>query len=167
MKSKKGFYQISDPFLRLWFGAIYPYESFLEFDQIVLIEKRLEPLIQQHIAHCYEKICRNFVMLTPGAFGCHRVGRQWGKNYEIDVAGVNRKNRLTLIGECTWSRNQVGLSVLRSLQKKVTDNKLPASPTCKYILFSKSGFSTELQQHVETNENIILIRSLFSGMRPL
>ena len=30
-QSKKGVYSITDPFLALWFGCIYPYESFLEF----------------------------------------------------------------------------------------------------------------------------------------
>lgn len=163
-KSKKGFYQVSDPFLRLWFGAIYPYESLLEFDQTELVEERLEPLIQSHIAHCYEKLCRDYVKYSPGAFGCIRVGRQWGKHYEIDVAGVGVDNSLILVGECKWSKRHVGLSVLKSLQDKVTSNKLPVTVDCKYLLFSKSGFSEELQRTAKENKNVILVKELFPAV---
>ncbi len=163
-KSKKGFYQISDPFLRLWFGAIYPYESFLEFDQVELVEQRLEPLIQRHIAHCYEKLCRDYVMSAAGAFGCHRLGRQWGKNYEIDVAGVDSHNELVVIGECKWSSRHVGISVFHSLRERVVAAKLPVASSCKYLLFSKSGFSPDLEQVGATDKNLILINSLFSSV---
>jgi hypothetical protein len=39
-KPKKRFYQVADPFLRLWFGTIFPYESFLEFGQIETVIAR-------------------------------------------------------------------------------------------------------------------------------
>ena len=160
-KSKKGFYQIADPFLRLWFGAIYPYESFLEFDQLDLVEKRLTPLIESHIAHCYEKLCRDYVKFTSDAFGCLRVGRQWGKTFEIDVAGVDSQEKLVLVGECKWSRHKVGLSVLRALEEKVATNNLPVSATCNYVLFSKSGFTAELEQLAQNERRVVLVRSIF------
>lgn len=160
-KSKKGFYQITDPFLRLWFGAIYPYESFLEFDQLDLVEKRLTPLIESHIAHCYEKLCRDYVKFSPDAFGCHRIGRQWGKTFEIDIAGVGSQDELILVGECKWSRHKIGLSVLRALENKVVMNNLPVSASCNYILFSKSGFTAELEHQAQKESRIVLVRSLF------
>lgn len=161
LKSKKGFYQVADPFLRLWFGTIYPYESFLEFDQVELVEKRLESQIQNHIAYCYEKLCRDFVKLAPDAFGALRVGRQWGRNYEIDVAGAGVDNKLIVAGECKWSNRHVGLSVLWTLKQKIADNNLPVSPSCKYILFSKSGFSDDLKAKAAIDENLVLVDSLF------
>jgi AAA+ ATPase superfamily predicted ATPase len=160
-KSKKGFYQVADPFLRLWFGSIYPYESFLEFGQFSVIEARLRPLIDSHISHCYEKLCRDFVSMRAGELKCLRVGRQWGKNYEIDVAGVNGKNELTVVGECKWSRRKVGLSVLRDLKQKVTVNKLPLSGDCRYLLFGKSGFTKELQEMVRRDHRLELVDSIF------
>lgn len=160
-KSKKGFYQVADPFLRLWFGAIYPYESFLEFGQIDLVEERLQPLIDNHIAYCFETICRDYTRSRVGDFDCLRVGRQWGKNYKIDVAGVDVDNSLVLAGECKWSQRPVGLSVLQSLKEKIVVNKLPASKDLCYILFSKSGFTEEIKKEEEKNKNLILVKSLF------
>lgn len=161
-RSKKGFYQVADPFLRLWFGAIYPYESFLEFGQYELVAKRLRPMIENHIAHCYEKMCRDYVGYSTDAFGCIRVGRQWGKNYEIDVAGVNSENELLVVGECKWSRRRVGMSVLKNLKQKIIINNLPISSSCRYLLFSKSGFSAEIQKEAENNSQLLLINSLFA-----
>lgn len=115
-KSKKGFYKVSDPFLRLWFGSVYPYESFLEFGSAEMVEERLGPVLTNHISYCFEEMCRSYVRNRSDEFDCIRVGRQWGKNYEIDVAGVNIKNNLVVAGECKWSRRRVGMSVLNDLK---------------------------------------------------
>ena len=160
-KSKKGFYQVADPFMRLWFGSIYPYESFLEFDQAELVELRLQPLLQNHISHCFETMCRDFVRQRVLELGCLRVGRQWGKGYEIDIAGVDEQNELAVVGECKWSKHQVGLSVLSELKEKIEKNKLPMSPTCTFFLFSKSGFSPDLQDKAREDDKLQLVSSLF------
>ena len=162
-KSKKGFYQVADPFLRLWFGAIYPYESFLEFGQIDLVEDRLKPMIDNHIAHCYERLCRDYIKFRADAFDCLRVGRQWGRNYEIDVVGVGQKDEVVVAGECKWSRHPVGLSLLHSLKEKLAANNLPVSSSCRYVLFGRSGFSAELEEEAERNNKLILIKSLFTS----
>ena len=161
-KSKKGFYQVADPFLRLWFGAIYPYESLLEFGQQDLVAKRLEPLIQAHFSHCFEKLSRHYLAHHADQFQCVKVGRQWGKGYEIDVAGVNRKNELIVVGECKWSKRAVGLSVYNHLREKVAANRLPVSSSCHFLLFSKSGFTADLYQEAEKNSRLLLIESIFS-----
>ena len=76
---------MADPFLRFWFGTVFPYESFLEFGQVDMIRERLEPQIQTHIFWCFEQLCRDYVRQHSMQFNC---GRQWAKNYEIDVPGV-------------------------------------------------------------------------------
>jgi len=160
-KSKKGFYQVADPFLRLWFGSIYPYESFLEFGDSETVLNKLKPMIQNHISHCYEKLCRDYVRHRINFFKCARVGRQWGKNYEIDVAGIDFENKLNVVGECKWSDHIVGLSVLKKLQDTINTQNLPVSSACKFLLFSKAGFSHDLEKLAEENETILLVSSVF------
>ncbi len=160
-RSKKGFYQLADPFLRLWFGSIYPYDSFLEFGQTDMIMERLNPLIENHIAFCYEQLCRDFVKHNSAHYGCLKVGRQWSGNYEIDVAGVDADFRLNVVGECKWSSKKVGMSAYNQLLKTIKENKLPLARDCRYLLFSKSGFSEELIKKSEQEKNISLINSLF------
>ena len=161
-RSKKGFYQVADPFLRLWFGSISPYDSFLEFGQSDIIMERLNPLIQKHIAFCYEQLCRDFVKNNPSTFNCLRVGRQWAANYEIDVAGVNADLQLNVVGEAKWSHKKIGLSVYRELQSKIAANKLPLAANCQYLLFSKSGFTQDLKAMAKKESHLLLISSLFN-----
>ncbi len=160
-KSKKGIYRISDPFIKLWFACIYPYESFLEFDEKEKITEKLKPLLDSHIEYCYEELCRQYIKNHIFDFDCIKVGRQWSGKYEIDIAGVNNNNELSLIGECKWSNKHIGLSIYHNLQKVINDNNLPISKNVKYILFSKSGFSKDLTKLSKENKSIILINSIF------
>ena len=162
-RSKKGFYQVADPFLRLWFGSIYPYDSFLEFGQTEIIIERLNPLIQSHISFCYEELCRNYVKNNASTFNCLRIGRQWAGNYELDIAGVNADFQLSVVGECKWSHKKIGLSIYRKLQDKIVSNKLPLSPNCRYLLFSKSGFTQDLEDMAQKESRLLLINSLFEN----
>lgn len=163
--SKKGFYQVADPFLRLWFGSIYPYDSFLEFGQTEIIMERLNPLIQSHISFCYEQLCRNFVKNNASTFNCLRVGRQWSGNYELDIAGVNADLQLNVVGECKWSHKKIGLSVYKELQNKIVSNKLPLAQNCRHLLFSKSGFTQDLKDVAKKESRLLLINSLFENLR--
>lgn len=163
-RSKKGFYQVADPFLRLWFGSIYPYDSFLEFGQTELVMERLSPLIQSHISFCYEQLCRDFVKTNHATFDCLKVGRQWGANYKIDIAAVDADLQLNVVGECKWSHKKVGLSVYKELQNKIKSNKLPHAKHCNYLLFSKSGFTPELKSEAKKEKHLFLISSLFEDL---
>ena len=51
------------------------------------------------------------------------VGRQWSSAYEIDVAAVNTQFKLAVVGECKWSENKIGISILRELEEKVLSCK--------------------------------------------
>lgn len=144
LKSKKGVYAVRDPFFRLWFGAIYPYESLLEMGQLDLVLDRISGRLASHVAGCYEEVCRELLGSDADAPKCLRVGRQWGAHYEIDIAGTNEAGELVVAGACKWSGQKVGLSVLNELRKKLADNALSCAAECRYVLFSKSGFSDEL-----------------------
>jgi len=161
LKSKKGLYQICDPFLQLGFGSIYPYESFLEFGEPSKVIEKLRPQINHHIELCFERICREYVATRLLDYNCIRVGRQWSKNYEIDIAAVNAQNELAIVGECKWSTKKVGLSVLKQLKTAVKENKLPIAKNCQFMLFSKSGFSDELSELSQSDLSIVLVSDMF------
>ncbi len=92
---------------------------------------------------------------------CLKVGRQWAANYEIDVAGVDADFRLNVAGECKWSHKKVGMSFYHELRDKVAKHDLPVTPQCKYLLFSRSGFTDELEQQEIRDDSFSLVGSLF------
>lgn len=159
-KSKKGIYIVSDPFFRLWFGAIYPYMSFFEFAETEPAYSRIEPLIHKLVAERYEEICRQWVMSKSIDFNAVRVGRQWSNSYEIDVAAVNPKFELSVVGECKWSEQKIGVSVLEELENKISTHALPLAPDCRFVLFSKAGFTPELEKIASENPLIFLTNEL-------
>lgn len=161
-KSKKGIYVVSDPFFRMWFGAIYPYMSFFEFAEVEPAYSRIESLINRLIAGCYEEVCRQWVRARGLEFDAVGVGRQWSSAYEIDVAAVNSDHRLSVLGECKWSENTMGVSILQELEEKVLTHKLPLAPDCRYVLFSRSGFTSDLQNLAVAKKNIVLESGLGS-----
>lgn len=161
-KSKRGVYVINDSFLRLWFGCVYPYESFFEIGNTEAALQKLRPLLQRHIELTYEILCREYVQMHPEmAPETVRFGRQWGAHYELDVAGVNARGRFTLLGECKWSRQKVGLSVLRDLQETAQQQNLPLASDVRWVLFSRSGFSDDLQALADEAPNIRLVSRIF------
>jgi AAA+ ATPase superfamily predicted ATPase len=164
-KSKKGIYVVSDPFFRMWFGAIYPYISFFEFSEVEMVYSKIEPLIKRLMAECYEEVCRQWVRERALDFDAAHVGRQWSSAYEIDVAAVNTNYELTVVGECKWSENQMGISVFRDLKEKVTFHNLPLAENCRFVLFSKSGFTSDLEKLAAEEKNIVLASGLeeFAG----
>jgi AAA+ ATPase superfamily predicted ATPase len=161
-RSKKGVYEVTDPFLGLWFGCVYPYESLLEFDESVHAAERLAPLVEGHMARCFERLCREYVARRLADYGCVRVGRQWGAHCEIDVAGVSDRERLAVVGECKWSKRPVGLSLLHDLQRKLTTERLPAEPSLRFILFCPAGFSADLEAEARRDGRIELVWDPFA-----
>ena len=156
-KSKKGIYVVSDPFFRMWFGAIYPYMSFFEFGETEPAYFRIEPIISKLMAECYEEVCRQWIRERALDFNATSVGRQWSSAYEIDVAAVNTKFELTVVGECKWSENKVGISTFHELEAKTASQCLPLAEDCRYILFSKSGFTSDLEELAAEKKTIVLV----------
>jgi len=56
--------------------------------------------------------------------------------------------------------SELSLSVLRDLEQKVAIRNLPVAADCRYALFSKAGFTLELEEQANRNKNIILTSGL-------
>jgi len=134
----------------------------IAFDNIAMGLKRIGPLLENHVAACFEALCRAYARERMTNWNCLRIGRQWGRNYEIDIAGVDQDNRFALFGECKWSNRPVGESVLDELQNKVQVQKLPVSRRPYWLLFSKSGFSHDLKTRAAKDDRLVLIDSILA-----
>lgn len=131
--------------------------SFFEFAETEPAYSRIEPLINKLIAECYDEVCRQWIRERALDFNAVSVGRQWSSAYEIDVVAVNTRFELTVVGECKWSENKIGISLFRELEEKVFSYNLPMAEDGRYILFSKSGFTFDLQEFAVGKKNIVLV----------
>lgn len=164
-KSKKGIYQIRDPFLAFWFQFIYPNRSYLETGhQEVVLRRIRQNFIDSRVSFIYEGICREqlWTLSANGQLPCvlDKVGRWWDNaGNEIDAVGIAEDEQVLVLGECKFWQGQVGLNVLQALEQKALQVSWH-SETRKtlYVLFSIHGYTAELQQLAMQRQDLILCR---------
>ena len=153
--TKKVLYRIKDNYLKFWFSYVYPYQSYLEIENLTYVKNKIENEFDLYVSKVYENLARESIWENT-LFPLFKVGRWWDKNTEIDIVGLGEDNKI-IFGECKYSKKQVGLSILSELKeksKKVIWNNDKREEY--FILFSKSGFSEDLIELSKKEKNVIL-----------
>ena len=155
-KSKKGLYFIKDNFLKFWFCFVFPYQSYLEIDDFTYVEEKIKLEFNQFVSIVFENLSRRLMFKLKFPFAIEKCGRWWDKDNEIDVVGIGGDN--IIFGECKWSKKHIGMSILIELQTKSKSVIWGTKNRNEYfVLFSKSGFSSDLVQFKKDNDNLFLI----------
>lgn len=153
---KKGLYKIKDNYLKFWFSYVYPYQSYLEIENLSYPLEKVKNEFNLWVSKIYEDLARETVLNNSEIpFPIKKLGRWWNNNEEIDIVGLGDNE--IIFGECKWSNKKVGLSVLLSLKEKSKSVKWNNSSRKEYfILFSKEGFSDGLINLSKKDKTIIL-----------
>ncbi len=129
LKSKRGIYIIKNNIILSWFNLIWKHCDLLE----TLQEERAKEIILSelhlHISKSFERIILELVckQILFSEFNFSRVLNQWGKikngekgknTYEIDILGINKKDKLILFGECKWKNKVDAVQIAKNLIKK-------------------------------------------------
>ncbi len=167
-KSRKGLYRITDNFFVFWFQYIFPYKSYLEmgnFDYVidkifnsVGYKDSANSSFKMLAAAVYERVSiERLIYLSPNFFPLEKVNRWWNREQEIDLVGINSKEKKIIFGECKWSEKQVGTNIFEDLKEKakLVDWNLGKRQEY-YILFSKSGFTSAMKK-LAKEEKIFLV----------
>ncbi len=124
---KKGRYEIAPNIFYFWFRMFWRYQRTADENE----DKNSELFdkgINHYIGSVFEKICIYLIeskVLIDSSFT--KIGRQWGKIkdappgnniYEIDIVGLNEKNKDILFGECKWKDNVDAANILTGLKEK-------------------------------------------------
>lgn len=144
-RSKRGIYQVTDSFLRLWFGCVAPFESLLEFGKVREAEEAMRERLAAHQAWAFEEVCRQYTEDHAPEFEVVTVGRYWDKDRELDVAGCDEQGHVVVAGECKWSGRPVDLPVARELERKVREAWPDRAGTIRLLLFSSGGFTARVR----------------------
>ncbi|MBR0164412.1 MAG: ATP-binding protein [Lachnospiraceae bacterium] len=161
-KSKKGLYRIKDHFLRFWFLFVFPNRGLLESGNRLHVQRIIRrDFVSAHVAYVYEDICREKMWELNDAdiwpFHFTKVGRWWDAHMEIDIVALDEENKKMILGECKYRNKPVGTDILRELEEK--GQLIPWNREERevwYILFSISGFTTELEDIARERKNLVL-----------
>ena len=109
-------YRICDNYLRFWTNYIYPNRELVEMDPDLLLEKIKEEH-NRYMGPIFEDfIRRNLRKILGKRFT--GVGSWWHRGEEIDIIGIDEKNRTIHIGECKWKENVDGKKLMGNLHEK-------------------------------------------------
>lgn len=115
------------------------------------MEQYIRPNWSHFVAYIWEQLCRDF--LAPAGmdgrlpFIPEEVGKWWSGTSEIDVVGVDRYSKRAILGEARWRDRPIGKKTLDELLNKsrpwLQKNR---GWRITYTLFSRSGFSNEVEK---------------------
>jgi AAA+ ATPase superfamily predicted ATPase len=151
-KSKRGLYRLDDPFLRLWFGCVSPFESLLEFGQLERVEEMMAERLAGHLGSAFEEVCRQHVEDRLDHIGAVKVGRFWSRREEIDVVAVDDEGSVVLAGECKWSRRPAAREVGETLRRRVERLWPDSQDRIRLAVFSSAGFSDALRSWAKEHD---------------
>ena len=163
--SQKGhIYRINDLMFRFWYRFIPENNSLIESSMADYIwDKKIKILIDQYMRYSFEIIAKEFLieknkkLELPFVFDT--IGSWWGNNpltrkqEEIDLVAIGKDD--ILVGECKWCSENMGISQLETLKRR--GNIISKNRKVHYILFSKTGFTKELEDIQKTDPSIMLI----------
>ena len=173
--SRSSRHRVSDGFVRFWVRFVFGNQEGLQegLSPFDLWDGDIEPYLADFVAPTFEELCVRYARRVHGAHA-QKLGGWWGPalnkhrqarqrfTEEIDVVGAHRRN-LALVGECKWTTDPMPKRVLDELR----DFKLPAleqerrlkvpAGGPRILLFSRSGFSTELTTVARADDKVSLV----------
>jgi uncharacterized protein len=143
---------LSDPFLRFWYRFVLPYSSALESGNAGLVyAQRILPQLNRFMGEAFEDQCREYVSkhaLESLHEPALEVGRIWGGDFDLDVVARLLSGGI-LLGECKWWTERIGINVLETLQSRHSKTSYGKGEAVQYALFSRSGFTSDLERLVQ------------------
>ena len=159
-KSKMSMYRIKDNFLRFWFRFVYPERWRLELDQSDYVLERIKAnFIDNHVAHIYETVCRSELwrLAFAGELQFNKLGRWWNSKAEIDIVALDSTGDDIIFAECKYRNQLMDVDIFYALlDKKEYVPWKKEQRKEKFVLFSISGFTEQLQNLAAERSDLLL-----------
>lgn len=163
-EGRKSIYLLDDQMFRFWYRFIPSNMSGIATGPAnIIYDKAIAPQLSNYMGQIFEQMCtqylqrKNSELALPFVFG--RIGSWWGNNpekkrqEEIDILAID--NESAIFGECKWRMETVGIGVLEALIEKSA--LLKQFKNKFYMLFSKSGFTGELEREAAKMADVELV----------
>ncbi len=134
--------QFYKQFYRFWFTFIYPNQKLLEDKKYDEVLKIIRSNFDKYISLTFEYLSNDLIQKHFLHDNIVQIGSYWDKDIEIDLLAKTLSGKI-IAGECKYKNQKMCKSVLTKLQKKCKKANLNIDI---YALFSKSGFSKELEK---------------------
>jgi len=141
------------PFHRFWFGFVEPYRADLELG---IGDKFMNNFInhkERAVSLVFEQLSNSLLSKKLGVSTVLSQGGFWDHHSEFDLLTITRDGTI-ILGECKYTSRKVTKKEFTKLKDKAIHSDIIVD---QYALFSKSGFSNELNR---LNSEYILLFEL-------
>ncbi|GAB7093931.1 ATP-binding protein [Halolamina litorea] len=154
--SKRGRYRIAAPLFRFWFRFVYGNQDQLRLLDEDAFEKLVAPELADYVSPLFERLSQQALpALVDRQF--RHIGQWWFKEHELDVLGLTTDGLVA--GECKFTSQPVSEGVLADLERTASEVRWagePADGKTLYVLFSRSGYTTDLERLADTRDDVML-----------
>lgn len=146
------------PFMRFWFSSVSPYYKGIKEGDYTEVKERWENTKQAFIEPVYEALVVALVQQSFKEDRIKKIGSYWDKNTEIEILAQTASGKI-VAGSCKYSKAKANKSELTKLMEKCDRAKLKPDI---YVIFSKSGFSSEFKKEKSDNLKLYTLKNLKS-----
>lgn len=176
-KSRKGMYQVDDPFFAYWFRFVGRRADAIERDTatgaVVAHSVTESPAFATYVGQRFETICLQWLARANGRgrlpFLATTFGKWWGtdprarEQTDIDVIAADPETRGILLGECKWRNSFNETQALDALRDRA--GLVRGYQHHHYALFTKKPVSQATRAKCEADGTLLVdARRLYEGM---
>lgn len=156
---KKTIYLLADNFFRFWYRFVPQNIAAISSGRIRgLYDAAIKSYFPSYMGLVFESMCREYLLCYAEnlPFVPTSVGQWWGndpakkREIQIDIVAPSADEKEFIIGSCKYRNEPVGFDELNLLREYATAFK--KSARFHYYIFSKSGFTRDLQAAEERGE---------------
>ncbi|MEF8831689.1 MAG: ATP-binding protein, partial [Halobacteriales archaeon] len=154
--SKRGRYRIAAPLFRFWFRFVYGNQDRLRMLGDDAYEEFVGPDLADYVSPLFERVCQQAL---PDRIDrqFRDVGQWWFREHELDVLGLAADGLVA--GECKFTSRPVSEGVLAELERTASEVRWPEGPADGeplYVLFSRSGYTNDLEIAAKSRDDVRL-----------
>lgn len=163
-KTRRPLYSITDSFFRFWYRYVPQNLPLIHSGRPDIAARLIMDELPRFMGPVFERMCTQWLWHVNDTnqlpFLITNARRWWGSNpttkqqEEIDIVASTIDPDAALFCECKWRNKPTGMEELHTLQSR---SQLLPYQQRRYMLFSKAGFTEELQQYANTDETIQLV----------
>ena len=154
--SKRGRYRLAAPLFRFWFRFVYGNQDQLRLLGDEAFDEVVAPELAEYVSPLFERLCQRVLPeLVDRQF--RDIGQWWFKEHELDILGLAEEGLVA--GECKFTSLPVSEGVLSDLERTTEHVQWSQEPTdgeTQYVLFSRSGYTTDLERLGQSREDVSL-----------
>ncbi|MGM9568450.1 MAG: ATP-binding protein [Phascolarctobacterium sp.] len=166
---KKSIYLIGDNFFRFWYRFVPANYSAINAGRFpAMYAYAVKPYLATYMGLVFENMCKDYLLryATFLPIPLANIGQWWGtdnvakKEVQIDIVGTSANSDEYLIGSCKYKNEKIGMDELMLLHRYA--QVFGKGSKYHYYIFSKGGFTKELQEAAARNEvTLVTLEDLY------